>query len=82
MNTTVGERGQVTIPKQIRDALHIVPGMELEVAEEHGVIVLRRPRISNALDKWAGTAENPFGTTDGFLMATRDELDPDAPAPQ
>ena len=44
MKTTavVGEKGQVTIPKGLRDALGIVPGSELEFADHNGRLVARR----------------------------------------
>ena len=73
MNTVIGERGQITIPKPIRESLGIRPGMKLEVVEENGTIMLRKPGLGQALDKWAETAENPYGTTDAFLNAVRDE---------
>ncbi|GMV91535.1 MAG: hypothetical protein AMXMBFR82_13130 [Candidatus Hydrogenedentota bacterium] len=38
MKTTVGERGQITIPKAIRDRLGLTAGMVLEIREENGVI--------------------------------------------
>ena len=73
MKTVIGERGQITIPKPIRESLGIRPGMKLEIVEEDGVIMLRKTGIGQALDKWAETAENPYGTTDAFLNAVRDE---------
>ncbi len=38
----VGEKGQVTIPKRLRDDLGIEPGTTLEFAEESGRIVMRK----------------------------------------
>lgn len=73
MNSVIGERGQITIPKSIRESLGIRPGMKLEIVEENGTIMLRKPGLGQALDKWAETAENPYGTTDAFLNAVRDE---------
>lgn len=42
MKSTVGEKGQVTIPKRLRDSLAIGPGTQLEFEEEHGKLVARR----------------------------------------
>ncbi|TAN23583.1 MAG: AbrB/MazE/SpoVT family DNA-binding domain-containing protein [Acidobacteria bacterium] len=44
MKTTVvvGERGQVTIPKKLRDRLGIVPGDHLEFSERQGRLVAQR----------------------------------------
>lgn len=39
MNTIVAERGQVTIPKALRDKLGIVPGTVLEFVAENGRLV-------------------------------------------
>lgn len=47
MKTTVSEKGQITIPKALRDRLGIRAGQVLEVREEHGRLVLRkRPEVS------------------------------------
>lgn len=72
MQNAIGERGQITIPKAIRESLGLQPGMRLEVSEEEGAIVLRKPGLGPALDKWSETAENPYGSTDAFLEAVRD----------
>ncbi|MDN5869294.1 MAG: AbrB/MazE/SpoVT family DNA-binding domain-containing protein [Nitrococcus sp.] len=39
MNAIVAERGQVTIPKRLRDQLGIVPGTVLEFAVRDGCLV-------------------------------------------
>ena len=41
MKAKVAERGQVTIPKRLRDRLGIRPGTVLEFAEEQGKLVVR-----------------------------------------
>lgn len=40
MKTTVSERGQITIPKALRDRLGIRPGQVLEVREDHGRLIM------------------------------------------
>jgi len=72
MQCSVGERGQVTIPNQARDALGLVPGMRLEVSLADGALVLRKPGIGEVLEAWEGTADNPYGSTDEFVAALRD----------
>jgi antitoxin PrlF len=42
MKSTIGERGQVTIPKALRDRLGLKPGAELEFEEEGGKLIGRR----------------------------------------
>ena len=39
MKTTVSEKGQITIPKAVRERLGIVPGTVLEVGSEQGRLV-------------------------------------------
>jgi antitoxin PrlF len=39
MGAVVAERGQVTIPKALRDKLGIVPGTVLDFAEENGRLI-------------------------------------------
>lgn len=51
---TVTSKGQVTLPKQIRDALGIVPGTEVEFAVEEGRVILRKRVSTEALDRWRG----------------------------
>ena len=40
---TVGERGQVTIPKELRERFGIEGGDEVEIHEEDGKLVIERP---------------------------------------
>lgn len=44
MPTTLTSKGQVTIPKRIRDELQLLPGMPVEFAvNAAGEVVLQRP---------------------------------------
>ncbi len=42
MRTKVSEKGQVTVPKPLRERLGIRPGDELEVVDEGGKIVMSK----------------------------------------
>ena len=43
MGTTVTSKGQITIPKQIRDSLDMGPGCKVDVTVNHdGEVVLRK----------------------------------------
>jgi len=56
----VGDRGQVTIPKEIRERFGIGPETEVEFRVVSGSIVLRKaPRKLN-LDKWKGRCGGAF----------------------
>jgi AbrB family looped-hinge helix DNA binding protein len=59
-NMRVGERGQVTIPKDIRDQFGIGPETEVEFRVSRGEILLRKsPRKLN-LDRWKGYSGKAF----------------------
>ncbi len=78
MDVTVGERGQVTLPKAVRDALGLAKGSVLKVEVDGGRIVLRKD-ASEALRKMRGKFRLVEGlaTTDAAMRALRGRL-PDA----
>lgn len=62
MKATVAERGQVTIPKPLRDKLGIRPGSKLEFRERNGTLVavkVEKPdpvgEVTGILGKGRGT---------------------------
>jgi antitoxin PrlF len=74
---TVTSKGQVTIPKAMRDALGIRPGAQVEFELEDSRIVIRRRIPKEALDKWEGRLRGKtlFKTTDEMMLALRGERD-------
>ena len=47
MSTTLSIKGQVTIPKQIRDALGLKPGMPVDFAvNQDGEVVIHKVEVS------------------------------------
>lgn len=47
--STMTSKGQVTIPKPIRDALHLTPGAAIEFSvNEQGEVVLHSARIKSS----------------------------------
>mgnify|MGYP000642798673 CR=1 FL=1 len=46
---TVGERGQVTIPKELREQLGITGGDEVVVREEDGRVIIERQTVRERL---------------------------------
>jgi AbrB family looped-hinge helix DNA binding protein len=42
MHSTISEKGQITVPKPLRDQLGIKPGDRLEFIEEQGHIVVSK----------------------------------------
>jgi AbrB family looped-hinge helix DNA binding protein len=74
MKATVSEKGQVTIPKRLRDRMGIRPGQELEFDEEQGKLVARKVTPRDAIDDAYGIIDLPGGT-DAFLAEIRGEPD-------
>ena len=72
----VGERGQVTIPKEIRDQFGLRPETEVEFAVVGGSIILKKaPRKLN-LAKWKGRcgatfAKLGYSSVDKFIEDVR-----------
>ena len=70
MATTLTSKGQVTIPKQIRDALNLAPGTSVEFAvNREGEVVIHRvgARPNRKLDRFEaarGKADVKWRTDD------------------
>jgi len=69
MKSTVSEKGQVTIPKSLRDSLAIRPGTELDFVEENGALVARRVVASDPLGALVGLL--PPTDIDGAIAEMR-----------
>jgi antitoxin PrlF len=67
MEATVAERGQITLPKEVRDKLGLKKGMKLKVELEGGRIVLRKD-VSDALSRLRGLIKLPPGKTTDDVM--------------
>lgn len=73
---TVSEKGQVTIPKALRDRLGYRPGTVLELIEQDGKLVATKAMTEDVFRKWRGRGKLPAGdTVDAYLTSIRD---PDA----
>ena len=55
MKAKVAERGQVTIPKALRDRLGIRPGAILQFAEEKGRLIADKVDSMDAVDQVYGS---------------------------
>lgn len=62
MKSRVTERGQVTIPKELRDRLGIRPGQELAFSEEDGRLILERRPPTHPVDRVYGLLESDRST--------------------
>jgi antitoxin PrlF len=70
MKTTVSEKGQITIPKRLRDRLGLRPGTVLDFEESGGRLVGRRLVPADHLDELIGILVLP-GSVDAFVAETR-----------
>ena len=67
MEATVAERGQITLPKSVRDALGLTKGTKLKVELIDGRIVLRKD-VQDALSRVRGRFKLPPGVTSDDIM--------------
>jgi antitoxin PrlF len=70
VKATVGERGQVTIPKALRDKLGIRPGNRLDFTEKGGTLVARKAGDDDPVSQVSGILGHG-GDTDRFLDEIR-----------
>lgn len=70
MKSRVAERGQVTIPKTLRDRLGVLPGTTLEFSEEHGRLVAVKTTPVDPVAKVYGCLGRKF-KTDVFMAEIR-----------
>ncbi|MBI2865343.1 MAG: AbrB/MazE/SpoVT family DNA-binding domain-containing protein [Chloroflexi bacterium] len=72
---TVTSKGQVTLPKAIRDALGIEPGSEVEFDLDEGRVILRKRAPAEAFRRWEGYLRGrlPAGSVDEMMEMLRGE---------
>ena len=72
MKTVVSEKGQITIPKALRDKLGIRPGTVLDFDDDRGRLVARKWSEEDVIRKWRGRGRLPGGLgVDAYLKRTR-----------
>ena len=70
MKAIVSEKGQVTIPKALRDSLGILPGQVLDFREDCGQLVARKMRDDDDLESLRGIVDLGM-TTDEYIEILR-----------
>jgi AbrB family looped-hinge helix DNA binding protein len=76
MKSIVSEKGQVTIPKPLRDRLGLAPGTELEFEAVDGKLVARKKLVEDVFSKWRGRGRLPgHGGVDDYLRVIRADGD-------
>ncbi|MET1537297.1 AbrB/MazE/SpoVT family DNA-binding domain-containing protein, partial [Burkholderia sola] len=73
MEATVAERGQITLPNAVRDALGLTKGTLLKVELDGSRIILRKS-VDDAISRARGKfALDGFESSDAAVRAVRDE---------
>ena len=81
MEAIVAERGQITLPKAVRDALGLTKGTKLKVELEGGRIVLRKD-VGDALARLRGRVKLPPGVNTDDIMRELRGRAPGDPLPE
>lgn len=67
MDATVAERGQITLPKAVRDALGLVKGTQLTVELDGNRIILRK-NVDDAISRARGRFKLDAGRSSDDVM--------------
>ena len=71
--TKITSKGQVTIPKGIRDRLGIRPGTVLEFEAAAGKLVAVKTSVKDGFSRWRGKGKIPGGLdVDAYLKKARE----------
>jgi antitoxin PrlF len=72
MKTIVSEKGQITIPKAIREKLGLRPGTILDFNAIEGKLVGVKKDPVDPMSRWLGRASTPGGlNVDDYLQMVR-----------
>jgi AbrB family looped-hinge helix DNA binding protein len=74
MKSVVSEKGQVTIPKALRERLGLRPGQVLDFHEEQGRLVGTKQTAEDPIERVFGILKT-VGNTDAVLRRLRGEAD-------
>ena len=80
MESTVAERGQITLPKAVRDALGLTKGTLLKVELDGSRIILRK-NVDDAISRARGKFKLPEGVTTDDIMRELRGRAPGDPTP-
>ena len=73
---TVTSKGQITLPKEVRDRLGIHPGSEVEFEIEDGRAIMHKRVSEEAIERWQGYLKGKLWTdrTDELMDELRGEV--------
>ncbi len=75
--STVTAKGQITIPKPVREALGLVPGSQVDFVVESGRAILQRRVAPEVFERWRGRLRGrlPGSSVDETVRMLRGERD-------
>lgn len=81
---TVTSKGQITLPKEVREALGLLPGSQVEFVVEPGGVVLRKKIPPEVFERWGGYLRGkvPANSVDEFMEMLRGERLPPEGEPE
>lgn len=71
MKAVLSEKGQVTIPQEIRERLGLTPGQVIDFEAKNGLLVGHKKMGSNPLDEVIGILRNKVKDVDDYLDEVR-----------
>jgi AbrB family looped-hinge helix DNA binding protein len=72
MKTIISEKGQITIPKPLRDRLGMIPGMVVIFEAMEGCLVGHKVMSEDPVSKWRGRGKLPNKiSVDDYLKRAR-----------
>jgi len=74
MEAKIAERGQITIPKPIREKLGLKKGTLLDFRTENGKIIAEKVVLHDPIKKVMGILKNEISDTDEFMKEIRGKL--------
>ena len=70
IDVTLAERGQIVIPKEVRDAMGLKPGAKLQIRMADGRLLIEK-KVALDLSRWVGKAIDDGLTTNEALSELR-----------
>ena len=64
----VASRGQISIPKEVREKMGVYPGDDVGFEEKEGMMVIRKVATKSPFDKWAGKLKHLEGQRSDDLV--------------
>jgi AbrB family looped-hinge helix DNA binding protein len=64
----VTSKGQVTIPKKVRDRLGVRPGENVGFEEKEGLMLIKKAVTKSPFDKWVGKLKHLKGQRSDDLV--------------